>query len=98
MNEYNKKVMKFDEFTEKYNDRLNKLNDAKLMIRELKIELREKNLKNSNILLFIIEYEVVVSTTTFKKLFDSSVFINDKDFIIDDCLSVMRNKLEENAN
>jgi hypothetical protein len=35
MNEYNKKVMKFDEFTEKYNDRLNELNDAKLMIREL---------------------------------------------------------------
>jgi hypothetical protein len=64
MNEYNKKVMKFDEFIEKYNDRLNELNDAKLMIRELKIELREKNLSNSNILLFIIEDEIVVSTAT----------------------------------
>ncbi len=51
IDEYNKKVMKFDEFTEKYNDRIDELNDAKLMIRELKIELREKNLKNSNILL-----------------------------------------------
>jgi hypothetical protein len=31
-------------------------------------------------------------------LSDSSIFINDKDFIIDDWLSVMRNKLKENAN
>ncbi len=98
MNEYNKKVMKFDEFTNEYNDRIDELNDAKLMIRELKIELREKNLKNSNTLLFITEDEVVVSTATFKKLFDSSVFTDDKDSIINDWLSVMRNKLEENAN
>ncbi len=76
--------MKFDEFIEKYNDRLNELNDAKLMIRELKIELREKNLRNSNIFLSIIEGEVAVSTATFKKLSDSSVFIDDKDSIIDD--------------
>jgi uncharacterized protein YeaO (DUF488 family) len=73
MNEYNKKIMKFDEFTEKYNDRLNELNDAKLMIRELKIELREKNLKSSNIFLSTIEDEIVVLTATFKKLFDSSI-------------------------
>jgi adenosyl cobinamide kinase/adenosyl cobinamide phosphate guanylyltransferase len=53
MNEYNKKVMKLDEFTEKYNDWLNELNDAKLMIRELKVKLREKNLENT--LLSIIE-------------------------------------------
>jgi uncharacterized protein YeaO (DUF488 family) len=84
MNEYNKKVMKFDEFIEKYNDRLNELNDAKLMIRELKVELREKNLENSNISLFIIEDEVVVFTATFKKLLDSSIFTDDKDLIIDD--------------
>jgi flagellar biosynthesis/type III secretory pathway chaperone len=76
--------MKFDEFTEKYNDRIDELNDAKLMIRELKMKLREKNLKNSNILLSIIEDEVVVSTATFKKLSDSSVFTDDKDSIIDD--------------
>jgi hypothetical protein len=31
-------------------------------------------------------------------LSDSSIFIDDKDSIIDDWLSVMRNKLEENAN
>jgi uncharacterized protein YeaO (DUF488 family) len=84
MNEYNKKVMKFDEFTEEYNDRLNELNDAKLMIRELKIELRERNSRNSNIFLFIIEDEVIVSTATFKKLLDSSVFTDDEDSIIDD--------------
>jgi hypothetical protein len=54
------------------------------MIRELKIELREKDLRNSNILLFIIEDEVVVSTVTFKKLFDSSIFTDDKNLIIDD--------------
>ncbi len=90
--------MKFDDFTEKYNDRLDELNDTKLMIRELKIELREKNLKNSNILLFIIEDEIIVFTVTFKKLFDSSVFTDDKDSIIDDWLNVMKNKLEENAN
>jgi uncharacterized protein YeaO (DUF488 family) len=84
MNEYNKKMMKFDEFTKKYNDRLNELNDAKLMIRELKIELREKNLRNSNIFLSIIEDEVAVFTATFKKLSDSSIFTDDKNFIIDD--------------
>jgi hypothetical protein len=96
INEYNKKVMKFDEFIEKYNDRIDELNDAKLIIRELKIELRERNLKNSNILLFIIEDDVIVSTS--KKLFDSSVFTDDTDLIIDDWLSIMRNKLKENAN
>jgi hypothetical protein len=74
--------MKFDEFTEKYNDRIDELNDAKLIIRELKIELRERNLRNSNILLFIIEDDVIVSTS--KKLSDSSVFTDDKDLIIDD--------------
>jgi hypothetical protein len=31
-------------------------------------------------------------------LFDSSIFIDDKDLIIDDWLSIMRNKLKENAN
>jgi propanediol dehydratase large subunit len=83
MNEYNKKIMKFDEFTNEYNDRIDELNDAKLIIRELKVELRERNL-SENTLLFIIEDEVVVSTATFKKLFDSSVFTDDKDSIIDD--------------
>jgi hypothetical protein len=54
--------MKFDEFTEKYNDRLNELNDAKLIIRELKVELRERNVENSNTFLFFIEDDVVVCT------------------------------------
>ncbi len=77
------------------------MNDAKLIIRELKVELRERNLenyslRNSNILLYIIEDDVVVST--FKKLSDSLVFTDDKDSIINDWLSVMRNKFEENAN
>jgi uncharacterized membrane protein YcaP (DUF421 family) len=76
--------MKFDEFIEEYNDRIDELNDAKLMIRELKMKLREKNLENSNILLSIIEDEVIVSTATFKKLFDSSIFTDDKNLIIDD--------------
>jgi hypothetical protein len=82
MNEYNKKVMKFDEFTEKYNDRLNELNDAKLIIRELKVELREKNVKNSNTFLSFIEDDVIVFTS--KKLFNFSVFTDDKNLIIDD--------------
>jgi EAL domain-containing protein (putative c-di-GMP-specific phosphodiesterase class I) len=77
-------VIKFDEFTEEYNDRIDELNNAKLMIRELKMKLREKNLENSNIFLSITEDEVVVSTATFKKLFDSSVFTDDKNLIIDD--------------
>jgi hypothetical protein len=81
MNEYNKKVMKFDEFTNEYNDRIDELNDAKLIIRELKVELRERNL-SENTLLSIIEDGVIVST--FKKLLDSLVFTDDKDLIIDD--------------
>ncbi len=98
MNEYNKKIVKFEKFITEYNNCIDELNDAKFMIRELKIELREKNLRNSNILLFIIEDEVVVSTATFKKLSDSSIFTDDKNLIIDDWLSAMRNKLKENAN
>jgi hypothetical protein len=63
------------------------VNDAKLIIRELKVELRERNLenyslRNSNTFLFIIEDDVIVFM--FKKLSDSSIFIDDKDFIIDD--------------
>jgi hypothetical protein len=76
--------VKFEEFITEYNNCIDELNDAKLMIRELKIELREKNLRNSNILLSITEDEVVVSIATFKKLFDSSIFTDDKDLIIDD--------------
>ncbi len=96
MNEYNKKMIKFDEFTEEYNERLNELNDAKLIIRELKVELWERNVKNLNTRLSFIEDDVIVSTS--KKLSDSSIFTDDKDLITDDWLSVMRNKLKENAN
>ncbi len=74
------------------------MNDVKLIIRELKMKMREKNLRNLNSLLSIIEEEVVVSTATFKKLLDSSVFTDDKNLIIDDWLNAMRNKLKENAN
>jgi hypothetical protein len=84
MNEYNKKIVKFEEFIIEYNNCIDELNDAKFMIRELKIELREKNLKNSNIFLFITEDEVIVFIVTFKKLFHSSIFTDDKNLIIDD--------------
>jgi hypothetical protein len=102
INEYNKKMMKFDEFTDEYNDRIDKLNDAKHIIRELKVELRERNLennsRNSNTLLFIIKDEVIIFTITFKKLFDSSIFLDDKNSFINDWWSIMKNKFEENAN
>jgi hypothetical protein len=39
-----------------------------------------------------------VAVSTFKKLFDSFVFTDGKDSIIDDWLSVMRNKMEGNAD
>jgi hypothetical protein len=39
-----------------------------------------------------------VIVSTFKKLSDSFVFTDDKNSIIDDWLSAMRNKLKENAN
>ncbi len=95
----NEKVEEMNELTKDYNHQANKLHDAILIIRELKVKLRERNVsENSNTLLSIIEDEVVVSTVTFKKLFDSSIFTDDKDLIIDDWLSAMRNKLEENAN
>jgi hypothetical protein len=82
MNEYNKKIVKFEEFITDYNNCIDELNDVKLIIRELKMKLREKNLKNSNTFLSIIEDDVIVFT--FKKLFDSFVFTDDKDLIIDD--------------
>ncbi len=80
-------MIEFDEFIDEYNDRIDELNDAKLIIRELKVELRERDLenyflRNSNTLVSIIEDDVVVFT--FKKLFDSSIFTDDKDSIIDD--------------
>jgi hypothetical protein len=39
-----------------------------------------------------------VTVSTFKKLLDSFVFIDDKDLIIDDWLSIMHNKMKDNAN
>jgi hypothetical protein len=81
----NKKVKEMNELTKDYNNQTNKLHDVILIIRELKVELKERNIsENSNTSLFIIEDEVVVSTATFKKLSDSSIFIDDKDLIIDD--------------
>jgi hypothetical protein len=81
-NQLNKKMKEMNKLTEDYNDQANKLHDVILIIRELKIQLREKNIKNSNTSLFIIEDDVVVSTS--KKLSDSSIFTDDKDSIIDD--------------
>jgi hypothetical protein len=85
----NEKVKEMNELTENYNDQAKKLHDVMLIIRELKVELKERNHSenasaNSNTSLSIIEDEVVVSTATFKKLLDSSVFTDDKDSIIDD--------------
>jgi hypothetical protein len=85
--QFNEKVKEMNELIEKYNDQANKLHDVILIIRELKVELRERNLSenvsaNSNTFLFIIEDDVIVFT--FKKLSDSSIFIDDKDLIIDD--------------
>jgi hypothetical protein len=86
MNEYNKNMMKMKDLLNDYEICLDELNHAKLIIRELKVELRERDLennsRNSNTLLFITEDEVAIVTS--KKLSDSSIFINDKDFIIDD--------------
>jgi hypothetical protein len=74
MNEYNKKIVKFEEFITEYNNCIDELNDVKLIIRELKMKLRERDLfehafrntfDNSNTLLFIIENEVAIAT--FKK-------------------------------
>jgi nucleoside-triphosphatase THEP1 len=83
----NEKVKEMNELTKKYNYQANKLHDVILIIRELKIELKERSFSenvsaNSNTLLFIIEDDAVVST--FKKLSDSSIFIDDKDLIIND--------------
>jgi hypothetical protein len=85
-NQLNKKIDEINELTKNYNTQTNKLHDAILIIRELRIEQRERNIEaiNSNIFLSIIEDEVIVFTVTFKKLFDSSVFTDDKDSIIDD--------------
>jgi hypothetical protein len=85
MNEYNKKIVKFEEFIIEYNNCIDELNDVKLIIRELKMKLRERNIsesENSNTSLSTTEEEVIVAT--FKKLSNSSVFIDDKNFIIDD--------------
>jgi hypothetical protein len=85
-NQLNKKINEMNELTKNYDIQIDKLHDVMLIIRELKIKQRERNIEaiNSNIFLFIIEDEVIVSTVTFKKLFDLSVFTDDKDFIIDD--------------
>jgi hypothetical protein len=85
MNEYNKKIVKFEEFITEYNNCIDELNDVKLIIRELKVKLRERDIsesENLNTSLFTTEEEVIVAT--FKKLSNSSVFIDDKNSIIDD--------------
>ncbi len=71
-----------NELIENYNNQANKLHDAILIIRELKVELRERNVENSNTLLSFIEDDVIVFT--FKKLFDSFVFTDNKNLTIDD--------------
>jgi hypothetical protein len=83
-NKLNKKINEMNELTKNYNTQANKLHDAIFIIRELRVEQREKNATNSNMFLFITENEVIVFTVTFKKLLDSSIFTDDKDFIIDD--------------
>jgi subtilase family serine protease len=85
-NQLNKKINEINELMKNYNIQANKLHDVILIIRELRIEQRERNVEaiNSNTLLFITEDEVIISIVTFKKLFDSSIFIDDKDLIIDD--------------
>jgi hypothetical protein len=103
INEFNKKINKMKKLNEKYNDWIDELNDANLIIRELKVKLRERNFaenisENSNTFLFIIVSKIIVFIITFKKLFDSSIFIDDKNSTIDDWLRVMKNKLEENPN
>ncbi len=95
MNEYNKKMMKMKDLINDYEICLDELNDAKLIIRELKVKIREKNLENSNMFLTITEDKISIATS--KKLFDSFVFTDDNNLIIDDWLSVIRNKLKENA-
>ncbi len=99
-NQLNKKINEINELTKNYNTQTNKLHDVIFIIRELRVEQREKNVEaiNSNTFLFITEDEVIIFIVTFKKLSDSSVFIDDKDLIINDWLSIMRNKLKENAN
>jgi hypothetical protein len=83
-NQLNKKIDEINELTKNYNTHANKLHDVILIIRELRVKQRERNVEttNSNTLLFITEDEVIVFM--FKKLFDSSVFTDDKDLIIDD--------------
>jgi hypothetical protein len=82
-------MIKMRNLTKNYENCVNELNDAKLIIRELKVELRERDLiehisknSNSNEFLFIIEKKVAIATS--KKLFDLSIFINDKNLIIND--------------
>jgi hypothetical protein len=85
MNEYNKKIVKFEEFIIEYNNCIDELNDVKLIIRELKVKIRKKDIsesENSNTSLFTTEEEVIVAT--FKKLSNSFVFTDDKNSIIDD--------------
>jgi replication-associated recombination protein RarA len=81
-NQLNKKIDEMNELIENYNNQANKLHDAILIIRELKVELRERNVENSNTLLSFIEDDVIVFT--FKKLFDSFVFTDNKNLTIDD--------------
>jgi hypothetical protein len=83
-NQLNKKIDEIKKLTKNYNIQANKLHDIIFIIRELRMKQRERNVeaKNSNTLLFIIQDEIIVFT--FKKLSDSFVFTDDKDFIIDD--------------
>jgi hypothetical protein len=83
-NQLNKKINEMNKLTKNYNTQANKLHDVIFIIRELRMKQRERNVQatNWNTLLSITKDEVVVSTS--KKLLDSSVFIDDKNLIIDD--------------
>jgi hypothetical protein len=83
MNTYNKKIVKFEEFITDYNNCIDELNDVKLIIRELKMKLREKNLKNSNTLLFIIEDDVMSLRSRNSSIHSSSSTIKISSSTID---------------
>ncbi len=96
-NEYNKLIKKKTRFEVKYQRMKNRVNEFEKkefenheQFESLKVFIESiRNTSNS-----IVISNLIIS----KKLLDSSIFIDEKNSDIQDWLSIMRNKLKENAN
>jgi hypothetical protein len=87
ISEYNMMIEKHNHLFDLYQALLNKIvnQNEEVSIKSIHDEDTSKS---------VVKEKLIIS----KKLFDFSIFIDKKNFLIDNWLSIIRNKLKENTN